>query len=39
MENRPTDTGEGEEGEGKMYEVRNEEIYSTICKIDSQFTV
>ena len=39
MENRPMDTGEGEEGEGKMYEVCNEEIYSTICKIDSQFTV
>ena len=39
MENRPTDPGEGEEGEGEMYGDNNEEIYSTICKIDSQCTV
>ena len=36
-ENRPMDTGEGEEGEGEMYKESNIEIYNTICKIDSQW--
>ena len=29
--------GEGEEGEGEMYEESNMETYITICKIDSQW--
>ena len=36
IENRPMDTGSGEEGEGEMYGESNMEIYNTICKIDSQ---
>ena len=31
------DTGGGEEGEGEMYGENNMEIYTTICKIDSQW--
>ena len=27
----------GEEGEGEMYGESNMEIYSTVCKIDSQW--
>ena len=30
-------TGEGEEGVGEMYGGNNMEIYSTVCKIDSQW--
>ena len=29
-------TGRGEKGEGEMYGESNTEIYSTICKVDSQ---
>ena len=35
-ENRPMDTGRGEEGEGEMYGKSNMETYITIGKIDSQ---
>ena len=31
------DIGEGEEEEGEMYGESNIEIYSIICKIDSQW--
>ena len=37
IENRPMDTGRGEEGEGEMYGKSNMESYNTICKIDSQW--
>ena len=37
IENRPKDTGGGEEGEGEMYGESNMETYITICKIDSQW--
>ena len=37
IENRPMDTGSGEEGEGEMYGESNMEIYNTMCKIDSQW--
>ena len=36
IENRPMDTGRGEEGEGEMYGESNMEINNIICKIDSQ---
>ena len=36
-ENRLTDMGWGEEGEGEMYEESNMETYITIRKIDSQW--
>ena len=36
IENRPKDTGGGEEGEGEMYGEIDMEIYNAICKIDSQ---
>ena len=29
--------GEGEEGEGEMYEENNMETYNTMCRIDSQW--
>ena len=37
IENRLTDTGEGEEGDGEMYGKSNMETYNTICKTDSQW--
>ena len=37
MENRPIDKVGGEEEEGEMYGESNIEIYSIICKIDSQW--
>ena len=37
IENRLTDMGWGEEGEGEMYEESNMETYITICKIESQW--
>ena len=37
VENRPMDTAEREEGKSEMYGENNMEIYSTICKIASQW--
>ena len=37
IENRLTDMGGGEEGEGDMNGESNIEIYNTICKIDNQW--
>ena len=31
------DMGEGEEGEGEMYEENNMETYNTMSRIDSQW--
>ena len=36
-ENRPMDTGVGEEGVGEVYGESNMETYITMCKIDSQW--
>ena len=36
-EDRLTNVGRLEEGEGEMYGESNMEIYNTICKIDSQW--
>ena len=36
-ENKPKDTGGGEEGEGELCGESNVETYNTICKIDSQW--
>ena len=36
IENRPVGTQEVEKGEGEMYGESNMEIYTTICKVDSQ---
>ena len=37
IESRPMDTGQGEEGEGRMYGQNNMETSISICKIDSQW--
>ena len=37
IENRPTDTVGGEEGESEMHGESDVETYNTICKIDSQW--
>ena len=37
IEIRPMDMGEGEEGEGEMYEENNMETYNTMSRIDSQW--